>query len=719
MKMMGRLLSLCVSLSELQSAWPEAMNGEYSRALQWARNVVAAGRDSAGSVLDDYAKGYKENEWPKLAEELNKAKYELGNTGRELGIVKKSFGYYFMRFCAEKIDKLFPEGTRRAELRKILAASYQILRYEGIRSFLRQAWKKIKKRELRIIELDEQYQIWLKNNELTDEGTTKMQEGIARFRYKPKISIVMPVYDPEEKWLRLAIDSVIDQIYPEWELCVADDASTKKSIRKILEEYSAKDARIKVKYLAKNRGISGASNEALEMACGEFIGFLDHDDELMRDALFEVVKLLNQSPSLDLIYSDEDKKDLKGRRVEPFFKPDWSPDLLLSYNYVPHFTVYRRSKLTEIGGFRLGYDGSQDYDLTLRFTERTTRIGHIPKVLYSWRKAIGSAARSLDAKPYAYQAAMKALREAVARRGMEGEVYEIGVRGRYRVKYRVKGKPLVSILIPTRNPSLILRCLESMRLKTTYDNYEVLVINISGEDEVDVQAKKHRKCRIVRYDFPESFNFSKINNLAAKEAKGEYLIFLNDDTEVIEPEWIEAMLEHAQRPEVGAVGAKLLHPDGTVQHAGIILGLRGPAGHYSGIRDGDAGYFELASVARNCSAVTAACMMVRKMLFIEQGAFDERLGQSWQDVDFCLRIRESGFWIVYTPFARLYHMHGRTRETGNKSPDEHVARELFKRRWESFIEKGDPYYNPNLSLERPYALNVQIPRSDKLHGFFN
>jgi GT2 family glycosyltransferase len=550
---------------------------------------------------------------------------------------------------------------------------------------------------------DEKYQIWLRNIALAPVELDDLEQNISQLRILPRISIVMPVYNTDVRWLRKAIESALNQIYPRWELCAVDDSSDDPRLREILSDYASKDQRVKIKFLERHEGIAGASNHALGMSSGEFVGFLDHDDELTPDALCETVAILNANPGVDFIYTDEDRIDEQGVRSDPFFKPDWSPELLMSYNYVPHFAVYRRSIVEEIGGFRLGYDGSQDYDLVLRFTERTEKVGHIPKVLYSWRKTAGSVASSLDAKPYAYRAAMKALREAGERRGFEVDVREIRAGGRYRVQYRLTGTPLVSILVPTRDSKLIEKCLRSLG-RSTYSNYEVMVLDSSSGNEVQEVTLSFANCRALRFESSAPFNFSKINNWAARIASGEYLLFLNDDTEVIEPEWIEAMLEHAQRPRVGAVGAKLLYPDGSVQHAGVIVGLRGPAEHYAGIDDDDPGYYDLASVVRNCSAVTAACMMVKKDVFIDQGMFDEDLGRSWQDVDFCLRLRESGYRAVYTPYACLQHRHGATRGIGDRSPAEDVARELFVRRWKSVIERGDPYYNINLSKEKPYEI---------------
>ncbi|MEM2614514.1 MAG: glycosyltransferase [Nitrososphaerota archaeon] len=639
-----------------------------------------------------------------LIDQLEKAKSELA-------IIKDSFGYSLMRFYTRILHRLMPDGTRRGEFRKILVASARIARKEGISSLLRQAWEKIKRREFRIIEpregcfslsLNEQYQIWLKKHELTEEVIEEMQEECNKFHYRPIISIVMPVYNTEKKWLEEAINSVIAQVYPNWELCIADDGSTKKEVKKVLQDFAAKcNGKIKVKYLKENCGIARASNEALSMATGEFVGFLDHDDELTRDALFEVVKALNQDPNLDLIYSDEDKIDVNGCRVEPFFKPDWSPDFLLSMNYLSHFVVIRRSLVNRVGGFRPGFEGSQDYDLLLRITELTDHIHHIPKPLYSWRKVPGSAAFSEFAKPYAYEAAKKAISESLQRRALKGEVMDGKWLGHYHVRYEINGNPLVSIIIPTKNRELISKCVKTIRMKSTYKNYEIIIVDTGEIESNGIPSLCKIRHKVIEYSEP--FNFSKINNLAVRHAGGDYLLFLNDDVEVIEPKWIEAMLEHAQRREVGVVGSLLIYPrdpntgeENAIQHAGAIIGIT-VAGHaFRHLPVTGRTYYGQHMVVRNCSAVTAACLMIRRNVFEEVGGFDENLKIAYGDVDLCLRVREKGYRIVYTPYAMLYHHECATRGKLHPLEDE----EYMIKKWSDAIIKGDPYYNPNLTLLR-------------------
>ena len=545
--------------------------------------------------------------------------------------------------------------------------------------------------------LDTQFKVWLQQHQLRPENIERMREELKTFTYTPLFTILIPVYNTEEVWLRRAIESVQAQLYQNWEMCVVDDGSTKNHVMPILEAYAGSDPKIRVKHLSENRGIAGASSEALAMAKGEFVGLLDHDDELTPDALFEVASRLNQNPELDLVYSDEDKLTADGARVEPFFKPDWSPDLLLSMNYITHFAVFRRSLLEAVGGFRSGYEGAQDYDVLLRVTEKTNRIAHAPKILYHWRMTDASSASSASAKPFASESGRGAIEDAMKRRGHEASV-EVLAPGKYRARYKIRKSPLVSIIIPTKDQVRLLRqCVASIEEKTSYHPYEIVIIDNHSIDPetihyLDALSDKHR---VLRY--PGPFNFSAINNFAAGQAKGEHLLFLNDDTQVIDVEWLDALVEHAQRPEVGAVGAKLLYPDNSIQHAGVTLGICGGAGHaFRKLPNNRTGYFGLADLTRNCSAVTAACMIIPRKVFDEVGGFDEELKVVYNDVDLCLRIRKQGYLILYTPFAVLYHFESATRARLRPTREE----ELFCRRWSDTIRLGDPYYNPSLTLTR-------------------
>lgn len=566
---------------------------------------------------------------------------------------------------------------------------------EGFSSFR----QKVKQREL--LRGKDLYDVWMEKHALSEEDIKTIKADIAAFPTKPKISLIMPVYNVEKTWLEKAIQSVLDQYYPNWELCIVDDASSKSHIKETLLQYGKND-KIKVKFLGKNQGISEASNEALAMASGEIVGFLDHDDELSPDALYENVKLLNDHPEADIIYSDEDKIDPDGRRIEPYFKSDWSPDLFLSYNYICHFAVYRKKLIDGIKGFRKGFEGSQDYDLLLRATEKTDRIFHIPKVLYHWRQIKGSTATVHKEKISHIDHSMKALEEALRRRKIEAEV-EQGIHFErfesYRVKRKIKGSPLVSIIIPMKDMiSFLQRNLKSIDEKTGYKNFEIIIIdNNSQEKEThDYFAEIRKRPNIKIYEYKDVFNFSKINNFAVTKAKGEHVLFLNNDIEVITQDWLSAMLEHSQRKEVGAVGAKLIFPNNTIQHAGTVLGLGGVAGHSHKHFPADSdGYFGALNTIRNYSAVTAACLMTRKKLFEEVGAFDDiHLSVAFNDVDLCLKIREKGYAVVYTPFAALYHYESTSRGY-DLNPDEIL---YMKNKWGDLLFH-DPYYNPNLTFD--------------------
>lgn len=556
--------------------------------------------------------------------------------------------------------------------------------------------------------LARQFKQWLLENQLTESDLQEMRRELEDFVYKPVISIITPVYNVDETWLSKCIKSVTEQIYPHWELCLADDASTQEHVFGVLEKYSAGDERIKVVSLPENRGIAGATNAGIELASGEFMGLLDNDDELTPDALFQVVKLLNEHPDADMIYSDEDKVNQVGASCEPFFKPDWSPELFLAQMYTCHFGVYRKSLVDRVGAFSEGYDGSQDYEFVLRLTEQTDRVYHIPRILYHWRMIPGSTAENYESKDSDVPS-LKALAHAMHRRGWHGTVEKGLEIGTFRVRPNITGEPLVSIIIPTRDKVELLRkCVNSIKQKTTWPYYEIIIVdNGSGDSETLAYLAdfdSQRNCKVLDFDGP--FNYAAINNLAAREASGEALVFLNNDTEVGSGDWLEAMLELGQRHQVGAVGAKLLYPDKTIQHAGIILGLGGIANPAFYRTANDAGsYFNQATVIRNYSAVTGACMMVRKAVFEELGGFDEKnLPIAYNDIDLCLRLREKGYRVVYTPYAILYHDEGASRGYG---PDPEAVYMLDK--WSTEI-KNDPFYNPNLDLNKfDFSLKLAKP----------
>lgn len=552
------------------------------------------------------------------------------------------------------------------------------------------------------------YQGWALRCEEIRYDSKRVRCEIARFTYTPTVSIVMPTYNSPERYLKAAIDSVLNQYYPHWELCICDDASPQSHVRDILTAYADRDDRIKVVFAETNSGIGGASNQAIALASGEYVGLLDHDDLLTPDALSEVVTAL-QSVRADLIYSDEDKLDENLRRCDPFLKPSWSPDLLLSCMYTGHFSVYRRELVEEIGGFRTSVHGSQDYDLALRFTERARIVTHIPKILYHWRKIPGSAAAHVDAKPYAYLAAQQALIDALARRGIQGSVERGNAPGYYHVHRAMIAPGKVSIIIPTRDRLKLLRqCIASIETKTTYIDYEIIIVDNGSREAATRDYLKRSPHRVIRDE--GDFNYSRLNNLGARAASGDYLLLLNNDTEVIAPDWLSALVEEAQRPEVGAVGGKLLYPDGRIQHAGVLLGLGGVASHAQRSVDGTVGtgYYNFPNITMNYSAVTGACLMTRRELYERLGGLNERdLPVNFNDVEFCLRLRRENYLVVYTPHALLKH-----RESATRLPEVDAAGQSYMlSHWGGEL-LSDPYYSPHFDLTTAdYVIDVAKPDS--------
>ncbi|QJR16531.1 glycosyltransferase family 2 protein [Usitatibacter palustris] len=533
-----------------------------------------------------------------------------------------------------------------------------------------------------------------------------MSAASPRFANVPLVSFITPVYNTRADLLRAMIDSVLAQAYPHWELCIADDASTQPHVRAILEEYRQRDPRIKVIYREQNGHISAASNSALSLATGDFIALLDHDDVITPDALYWVVREINEHPDAALLYSDEDKLDFNGARTNAYFKCDWNYDLFLSHNLITHLGVYRADIVRANGGFRLGFEGAQDYDLALRFIEKIDhrQIRHIPRVLYQWRMIAGSTAVGAGEKDYAAERARLAVSEHLARTGVRAEVETIPEMAVQRVRYALPDPaPLVSIICPTRNGVKLVRmCVESVRAKTTYPNYEFLLVDNGSDDDDAIEyfqsLADQGKVRILKD--PRPFNFSRINNDSARAAKGDVLVFLNNDIEVISPDWLTELVSHAVRPGIGAVGAKLWYPNDTIQHAGLIL-VAGLAAHaHHGKARGDHGYFSRASLTQALSGVTGACLCVTRKVFDEVGGFDEALAVAFNDVDLCLKIQAAGYRNIYTPFAELYHHESASR--GYEDTPEKMARfekeaGAVRARWMPVL-MNDPYYNPNLTL---------------------
>ncbi len=553
-----------------------------------------------------------------------------------------------------------------------------------------------------------QYSQYLLRKRLNKEMIKQYKRNIHGFSHQPVFSIVMPVYNPRIDLFTKTLDSVIGQIYEYWELCIADDCSTDPEIRETLEKYCKADARIKVVYREQNGHISRASNSALELATGEYAVLMDHDDILREDALYAMAKVVNRNSNIDLIYSDEDKIDEWGIHSDPHFKPDWCPDNLLSRNYLGHVCVFKTAQLRDVGGWRAGFEGSQDYDLVLRYTEIYNNVVHIPEVLYHWRIHSESAAMSEAVKPYAYRAAQSALAEAMVRRGMEATVDFLDSFRGYSIRFGLKNKNAkVSIIIPSRNKADFLKkCLRSIDRKSTYRNFEIIVIdnNSNEKDFFDLIKvySRNNKLSFKCVQDKEAFNFSRLINLGRKNASGEFLLLLNNDTEVIAPDWLEAMMEHVQRQEIGVAGAKLLYDNDTIQHAGVVIGLGGAAGHVLVGEDRDGpGYFNYVNMLNTYSAVTGACFMVRTSVFDQVGGFDESFGTEYNDVDFCLKVKEAGYQNLYVPHCELYHYESISRghpHSTSESYKKHVKEvNLFRKKWKAYVE-NDPCYNPNLSL---------------------
>lgn len=554
------------------------------------------------------------------------------------------------------------------------------------------------------------YQEWVeKYDTLTAQDHELIKQHLTTLNFQPKISVVLPVYNTPEEWLRKAIDSVRTQLYTNWELCIADDASPSPHVRTILQEYAAKDNRIKITFRAENGHISESSNSALALATGEYVALLDHDDELREHALYMNVAELNRYPNAKLIFSDEDKITTYGMRFNPYFKSDWSREFFLQQNFVCHLSVFKREVLTSVGGFRKGFEGSQDWDLVLRVVDAIDEkdIRHIPHILYHWRSVEGSTAQSSAFKPYALQAGAKAVEEHLQRRGTKGRVEILEDIAHYRIRYDLPRElPLVSIIIPTKDKlGMLSRCVSSLLEKTTYKNFEIIIIdNGSVEDTTLRYFDSISRLGNVRVIHDErSFNFSRLNNFAVTHAKGSLLAFLNNDLEVISPDWLSEMVSYSVQPHNGAIGARLWYPNGLLQHGGVILGIGGVAGHnHKGRPRSDVGYFNRAILAQNLSAVTAACLVIRREIFDAVGGFDEEnLSIAFNDVDFCIKVREQGFKNVWTPYAELYHYESVSRgyeHTPEKFERFERETRAMKQRWGNALNV-DPYYNPNLTIQ--------------------
>ena len=609
----------------------------------------------------------------------------------------------------DKNKAVYTIGLSKGERIKAKAEIYSkkavsAFRMNGISSVLQKSVNKLQKMR----QGDGLYHTWLKENPVTKQELKKQRETV--FKENIKFSLVVPLYKTEKHLLKALVDSVQAQTYTNWELCLSDGSGADSPIRKILEEYQRKDPRIKVIFNDRQLQISENTNAAIEAATGNYIAFADHDDTLAEEAFYQMAMEISAHPEADLLYSDEDIIDIKGRRLYPHFKSDYNPDLLCCVNYICHLVVVKKELLDRAGLLRPEYNGSQDYDFLLRCTEHTKseNIRHIPKILYHWRSHEGSTAGNPDDKPYAVIAGEKALAGHYERLGIKAFVEYTGCPVVFRTQFEIQGAPKVSVLIPNKDHTEDLdKCVTSIMEKSTWKNIQIVVIENNSESEETFSyyqrlEKRYPQVKVVKWD--GIFNYSAINNFGAKYADGDYFLLLNNDTEVITPDWLERMLGYCQREDVGIVGAKLLYPDNTVQHAGVVVGIAGFAGHILTGYDRNApGYLWRLLTAQDESAVTGACMMVKRSVFEKLHGLDESFAVALNDIDFCLRARALGKKVVFTPDACLYHYESKSRGLEN-TPEKKVRfdREVahFRERHREFLKAGDPYYNPNLSIVR-------------------
>ncbi|WOE69441.1 glycosyltransferase family 2 protein [Hydrogenimonas thermophila] len=638
--------------------------------------------------------------------------------------------YFFLNYCKDR-KKFF----------KFLEKIFSIYKIDGFKGIVTRFKKKYAKLKVKKgnIKFDANYKEWINHCE-----KISCFYDVSLLRKKPLISIIMPVYNSEPIFLKKAIDSVLEQTYPYWELCIADDASSSKETLKVLKEYEKKDKRIKVIYRKQNGHICAASNSALNLAKGEWVTFLDHDDMLSSNALYEIAKAINSNDKAKLIYSDEDKIDENDSRFEPYFKSNWNPDLFFSQNYINHLTALKKEIIDKIKGFKKGVEGSQDYDLILRSLQyiNDNEIIHIPKILYHWRSIKGSTALDPNEKSYTTEAGIKALQDyfnimhpgVVVIEGLLPNTYkpiypipgidikeqikpyiEISKKNREiynNIQYsesNIQNTPLVSLIISTRDKYEVLKkCIESILNKTNYSNYEIIIVNNQSTDTSTIKYLKHIKEKhdkiitIIEYDKP--FNFSAINNLAVKHTKGEIIGLINNDIEFITENWLIEMVQHVVRTEIGAVGAKLYYGNDTIQHAGVVLGIGGVAGHsHKYFSKNHPGYFSRLKIIQNYSAVTAACLLLRKSVYFEVGGLnDTHLKVAFNDVDLCLKIQQKGYRNLWTPYAEAYHYESlsRGKEDNPEKKKRFMGEVIFmKKKWKNTLY-NDSYYNPNLTLIR-------------------
>ncbi len=573
-------------------------------------------------------------------------------------------------------------------------------------------WKTIQKIVLRVFRLEkrkqksaqELYQNWMAKKE-PSEAELELQKN-EPFAFQPKISIVVPMYNPEENLFLELLNSVLLQTYSNWELCLADGSEQKNDT---IVALCSDNPKIKYQFLGENKGISENTNEALKMATGDFIAFVDHDDCVSPFALYEIVKAINEHPEAELIYSDEDKIDELGNRFAPYFKPDFSPETLECNNYITHLVVMKKELVQKIGKLDSRFDGAQDFDYVLRATENTKQILHIPKILYHWRTTQNSTANVAENKLYAFDAGLKAVEEHLKRTHKKATVENPGeVPGIYQIKFAIEGTPKVSILIPNKdNLRTLQKCIASILKNSTYKNYEIIVIENNSEKsktfEYYKKVQENPKVKVIVSQEKE-FNYAKLINFGVKNATGDFVLQLNNDTQVLTKDWLELLIGYAQNQEIGAVGARLYYPDKTIQHAGIAVGIQGTAANLLvNLPFGQHGYFAREAATRNVAAVTGACLFARREIYQEVGFMDEELFKvAFNDVDFCLKILEKGYRVVYNPYVEFIHAESKTRgleDTPEKQARFEREKRNFQEKWKAFLQKGDPYYNENFSRE--------------------
>lgn len=577
------------------------------------------------------------------------------------------------------------------------------LKENGLRALILKS-----KHKLQGLDNDYDYAEWYKLTQPSEEELSRQRQET--FEYMPKFSIVIPAFKTPERYLKEMLDSIVAQTYGNWEVCVADGSPKGESLERVLRRYAEKDRRFKYVILRENKGISGNTNAAMDMADGDFIVLADHDDTLTPNALYECARMINSRPGCQVLYSDEDKLDMDGGALfDPHFKPDFNIDLLCSVNYISHLFVVSHDLAAQTGGMRHEFDGAQDYDFIFRCTEHASEVCHIPKVLYHWRCHQDSTASNPESKLYAFEAGARAIMAHYERVGIQAERVEKGVDfGIYHTVFKLSGQPLVSVIIPNKDHHLDLDlCIRSIEEKATYKNVEFVIVENNSEkqetfDYYERIQKEFSNVHVVKWE--REFNYAAINNFGVTHAAGEYLLFLNNDTELIAENFIEEMLGYCQRDDVGICGARLLYQDDTIQHAGVVVGFGGIAGHtFIGLHKAENSYFHRAMSAQDYSAVTAACLMSKKSVFEQVGGFSEELAIAFNDIDYCMKVRAAGKLVVYNPFALLYHYESKSR--GLEDTPEKIARfnreiKIFSEKWPDILRDGDPYYNPNLTLRK-------------------